>query len=130
MELCYNIIFYFCNGIYGWHLKCGWNHDLLPSPQKSLKSNLYCPQTNPGVTTKFTFVFLYYRYYACCFPHPNLRSCKFYCQFILFSNKNVNLSMLVRIKPLKYTFFFYNTLLRLLDYLKVCQLFYILKIFF
>lgn len=46
----------------------------------------------------------------------------------LFSNKNVNLSVLVRIKPLKYTFFFYNTLLRLLDYLKVCQLFYIIKI--
>ena len=47
----------------------------------------------------------------------------------LFSNKNVNFSMLVRIKPLKYTFFFYNTLLRLLDYLKICQLFYLFKIF-
>ena len=47
----------------------------------------------------------------------------------LFSNKNVNFSMLVRIKPLNYTFFFYNTLLRLLDYLKICQLFYLFKIF-
>lgn len=130
MELCYNIIFYFCSGIYGWHLKCGWKHDLLPSPPKKVEKAistvhrqiLVLPQNSIlsvsiiGVMPVITPT----QIHVPANPNANL---------FLFSNKNVNFGMLVRIKPLKYTFFFYNTLLRLLDYLKICQLFYLFKIF-